>query len=65
MCVCVCVCVCFPHLRDQQGEFAQPVVEVLAVRQAGLDQGAAVGPAHHQPHGVVGHCREPGRVGDR
>lgn len=43
------------HLRHQQGELLEPVVEVVAVGQTGLDRRAAVGPAHQQPHGVVGH----------
>lgn len=46
------------HLRHQQGEFPQPVVEVVAVGQTGLHCGRAVSPAHQQPHGVVCNCQE-------
>lgn len=46
------------HLRNQQRELLQPILELLAVGQARLDGGGAVGPADQQPHGVVGHWRE-------
>lgn len=46
---------CGAHLRHQQGELLQPVVEVVAVGQAGLHRGGTVSPAHQQPHGVVSH----------
>lgn len=42
-----------PYLWNKKGEFLEPVLQMVTVSQAGFHQGAAVSPAHQEPHGIV------------
>lgn len=48
------------YLWNKQGEFLEPVLQMVTVSQTGFHQGAAVSPAHQEPHGIVSDCKRRG-----